>query len=201
MDNKFKKCIQCGENKPISQFYTNGKDKNGNTKYRPECKDCHKIRQKKNFNIEKLIRKRAQGILKRVNNTNRVKNKSYKNIECEIGDTIEEIYQFLLQYKDDFEKIIQQNSIPSVDRINSNKNYTKDNIQIITLEENTKDGLVKAQKATSKPLLVVFKDGNKRKYKSVSSCSRELNIKRDTIIRHRDNKTICKFGIKFIDLS
>jgi hypothetical protein len=36
----------CGVEKPLTQFYRNGKDKYGRTKYRSECKTCHKILKK-----------------------------------------------------------------------------------------------------------------------------------------------------------
>ena len=35
-------CGTCGKLKPIEDFYKDGKDKNGKTKYRRDCKDCYK---------------------------------------------------------------------------------------------------------------------------------------------------------------
>lgn len=35
-------CGTCGELKPVQDFYKDGKDKNGKTKYRRDCKDCYK---------------------------------------------------------------------------------------------------------------------------------------------------------------
>ena len=35
-------CGTCGELKPLEDFYKDGKDKNGNVRYRRDCKECYK---------------------------------------------------------------------------------------------------------------------------------------------------------------
>lgn len=35
-------CGTCGELKPVEAFYKDGKDHNGNTRYRRDCKECYK---------------------------------------------------------------------------------------------------------------------------------------------------------------
>ena len=35
-------CGTCGELKPVTEFYKDGKDKYGKTKYRRDCKACYK---------------------------------------------------------------------------------------------------------------------------------------------------------------
>lgn len=35
-------CGSCGELKSVEDFYKDGKDNNGNPKYRRDCKDCYK---------------------------------------------------------------------------------------------------------------------------------------------------------------
>ena len=35
-------CSTCGELKPLSDFYKDGKDAYGKTKYRRDCKQCYK---------------------------------------------------------------------------------------------------------------------------------------------------------------
>lgn len=37
-----KVCGQCGELKPISEFYKNGKGPSGKYRYRRDCKECYK---------------------------------------------------------------------------------------------------------------------------------------------------------------
>lgn len=36
-------CGTCGELKPVEEFYKDGKDSNGNPRYRRDCKDCYKV--------------------------------------------------------------------------------------------------------------------------------------------------------------
>lgn len=36
-------CGTCGQSKPVSEFYKDGTDKNGEAKYRRDCKECYKV--------------------------------------------------------------------------------------------------------------------------------------------------------------
>jgi len=45
-------CSVCGDEKPLSDFHKNGKDKFGNAAYRPECKKCYTTI--RNINRKKL---------------------------------------------------------------------------------------------------------------------------------------------------
>lgn len=36
-------CGTCEELKPVEDFYKDGKDNHGRTKYRRDCKECYKI--------------------------------------------------------------------------------------------------------------------------------------------------------------
>lgn len=190
-----KKCNVCGIKKPITEFYTNGTNKR-----RPECKKCTlKRKNERNKSVKNIIKIRARSILKRLNNTDKTRNKVYKNLECSIGDDVEEIYHYLLNnFKQDFEELINQGKTPSVDRINSNIGYHKGNIQIISFKENTEKGRKKAVQSTSKPIKVIYSDDTEEIFRSVSACARKLNIKRGTIIRNRDNGTTSRKGRKFI---
>lgn len=73
-------------------------------------------------------------ILNRINHTDREKNKCYENIEMNID-------------KDEFVKWFMENDFEgsSVDRIDSTKGYTMDNIQLIPLDENIRKDKVKAK--------------------------------------------------------
>lgn len=53
-------CSVCGDNKPRSEFPKNGKDKQGNTRYRTDCKECYNI-------TRKLTKRKA--VTKFLNNT------------------------------------------------------------------------------------------------------------------------------------
>lgn len=35
-------CGTCGESRPFEEYYKDGKDSKGNTRYRRDCKDCYK---------------------------------------------------------------------------------------------------------------------------------------------------------------
>jgi CRISPR/Cas system-associated protein Cas10 (large subunit of type III CRISPR-Cas system) len=39
-------CTVCGEEKPLSDFPKNGRDKDGNVRHRPDCKVCYNITRK-----------------------------------------------------------------------------------------------------------------------------------------------------------
>lgn len=73
-------------------------------------------------------------ILNRLKNTDAKKNRNYQGIQMLIDkDTFVEWFM-----KNDFEGA-------SVDRIDKNKDYTLDNIQLITLDENIRKDKVKAK--------------------------------------------------------
>lgn len=44
----YKVCSVCGLEKRLTEFPKNGRDKNGRTRYRPECKECYNIKRKLN---------------------------------------------------------------------------------------------------------------------------------------------------------
>lgn len=48
-------CGTCGELKPVSAFYKDGKDSKGKVRYRRDCRDCYK---KQRFLESKLKEKR-----------------------------------------------------------------------------------------------------------------------------------------------
>lgn len=42
-EDGFRTCGTCLERKPISEFYKDGVDTNGNPRYRRDCKQCYRI--------------------------------------------------------------------------------------------------------------------------------------------------------------
>lgn len=38
-----RQCGTCGEVKPVSEFYKDGRDSKGNIRYRRDCKECYKM--------------------------------------------------------------------------------------------------------------------------------------------------------------
>lgn len=73
-------------------------------------------------------------ILNRLKNTNKAKNKNYEGISMDISK--EEFVKWFM--RNDYERC-------SVDRIDKNKNYTMDNIQMVPLAENIRKDKVKAK--------------------------------------------------------
>lgn len=51
--NGTRRCVFCGQIKPLTDFPRNGKDKYGKTVYRQDCKTCYNIRRNENRNKKK----------------------------------------------------------------------------------------------------------------------------------------------------
>lgn len=49
--DNYRVCGTCGLSKPVEDFYKDGKDSTGKTRYRRDCKDCYK---KTRINEEKM---------------------------------------------------------------------------------------------------------------------------------------------------
>ena len=197
-----KKCTKCKEEKRLDEFY---RLKTASDGRRPDCKDCSK-KQRRDKEAEDPVLARCKrmgfGIIKRLTtDINRKSNKSYKenNVKSEIGSTGNEIAEFLYEnYYKEIEELIDVGEIPTVDRVDSSGDYSEDNIRIISFKENSLDGVKNAVEKTSKETTVIYPDGTIREFPSVSAVSRELGIKRDTVIRNRDNNTETRDGYRFI---
>jgi hypothetical protein len=134
---KMKKCTKCKLEKPLTSFYKASHLVSGK---RPECADCHKAQQKVRKNtVEGKIYQMADSILKRVNGLGK-RNEGYvrKGIKCKIGDSKEEVILFITtNFYGDIKKMLDEGKIPSIDRIDEEKNYENGNLRIIEWYENT----------------------------------------------------------------
>ena len=161
------------------------------------------MREKENP-VKNRCNRMAKGIIKRtVTEVDVASNKCYKdnNVTSKIGDTGVEIGQYLYDnHYDEIKSFIDKGITPSVDRIDSTGDYEEGNIRIVSFRENYLDGVKQAVKKTSKPLKAVDNDGNEKIYKSVSEASRDIGVKRDTIIRNRDNGTRSRAGYMFYSI-
>lgn len=171
---------------------------------RPSCKDCDKKAREKYVKENPVMdrcKKMGQGIIKRtVTQVNMPSNNTYKenNIKSKIGGNSPEIAEYLYDnFYDDILNIIELGEKPTVDRVDSTKDYEEGNIRIVSFRENSLGGLKNAVKKTSKETKVIYPNGRVKTFKSVSEASRELGIKRDTIIRNRDNDTETRNGYRF----
>jgi len=196
-----KTCSKCGLEKHEDDFYRLRSSKDGR---RPDCKDCSKKTKAEYKNMHPVMSRCKQlghGIIKRTKTeVNHPSNKCYKDnkVVSEIGDTGIEIAKYLYtNFYEEIESLINEGKKPSVDRIDSTKNYAKGNIRIVDFRENYLDGVANAVKKTSKQVKVYYPTGEEVIFASVSEASRELGIKRDTIIRNRDNGTTTRKGLTF----
>ena len=196
-----KVCSRCKKEKEKELFY---KMKDSWVGIRPSCKDCDKKAKEEYAEDNPVMdrcKKMGHQIIKRtVYDVDSPVNRTYKenNVKSKIGDTGVEIAEYLYSnFYDDILNLIKEGEKPSVDRIDSTKDYEEGNIRIISFRENSLDGIRNAVKKTSKETKVMYPNGDIRMFKSVSEASRELGIKRDTIIRNRDNGTETRNGFRF----
>lgn len=180
MENTYKNCSKCGLPKPLLGFYKLAKSKDG---HRPSCKQCDKDARDM---VKVKLHDMAYGILKRTNPENQFgKNANYKGIECRIGETHREVYEYLYSnFKEDVENLVKEGKSPSVDRIESSKHYEHGNLRVIDFETNYLLGLANAVKKTSKKIIAIYPDGKREEFNSISHAHRELGCKRDTIIKY-----------------
>jgi len=144
-----KKCIKCNIEKELHEFYKHGKYIKSKckkciiSKYDPESqKKKNKEYYQKNKNI--LIKKRNEQ-KKKQNRNNPVnslfKESEYRSKKNGINHTINKkdiiipekcpIFGIILEYAS-----INRHNSPSLDRLDSNKGYTKDNINVISYRAN-----------------------------------------------------------------
>ncbi len=128
-----KECNTCHTDKPLEDFHKNCKSADGRLN---RCKACTLSQNKERYHTDFDYRARCiwSTILQRVGSRNG-KNKSYKHVKLEM--TREE---FIKWFSVACKKFVEENPgvTPSVDRKNNNKHYSLDNIQIISLAENSK---------------------------------------------------------------
>lgn len=189
-----KTCIDCTQNKSVSEFNKLGK---GN---RPECKSCEKARRERR-KAEDLflatVNSMADGILKRTKHAiYSVKNRVYRErgIVSEIGDNRAEIRTNLIKYfGNDIKSLLHSGQKPSVDRIDSYGNYSVENIQIVSLSEN----LSRIDTSDRSVEVTAEIDNTTIEFESISAAAKSLGIKRDTIYHHLNKGTRTKKGYAF----
>ena len=167
--HKTKVCIKCGIEKELSKFC---KDKSRKDGFYPHCTDCRKelyIENKEKYPWRRFLKL----IKKRCNNPKQDGYKYYggKGIKCDITyDDLE-----LLWVRD---KAYEMNT-PSIDRINSNKNYTLENCQFLEHIDNS----IKRDKSNMiKPVLQYdLKDKFIREFSSLTIATNITNINNSSI--------------------
>jgi len=185
--NKVKVCTKCGQEKSLSEFH---KDKYSNDGYTSNCKECRNKRSHK-------WRKTKIGLIKNI----------YKHEkECSIKRghslpkyTYEELEVWVLSqpnFNDLYDKWVKSNYdrmlSPSINRLDNNKGYSFDNIELVSWEVNHyKQGEEIIEKGANRcvPLLEFDLEGNLiQEYFSISTACRKYNVSEASI--NVLNKTI-----------
>lgn len=153
-------CIECKRLMPIK-----AKDK---------CQNCwHKFKRKNDINF--YLRTRFAEVRQRCVNKNKANNKGYLGREyCTLTEFLNKFISdptFLKLFKEWKESGYEYKLNPSVNRIDTNKGYTLDNIEFMTHSQNSTID----QDMT--PVNVYTKDGEFiRSYESQGEASRQLNL-------------------------
>lgn len=132
MEKINKKCSSCEEVKAISLFTRiYRKNKNGSKTgdgYRSQCKTCCNLQRKLCYD-KKPITRMYMNAKARARKLNIEFNLEYGDLDIPLKCPILEV-PLVLGTANNYE------FAPSIDRINSNKGYTKDNVKIISLMAN-----------------------------------------------------------------
>ena len=140
---KTRTCTKCGREKPLSEFHKHPQGKFG---VRPKCKDCRKISTQSYHRsyegYSNYLYNSIQGRLRFCD--------SYSYRICEFNKI--EFLHWLFNYtKYDelyeqwFKSGFNRSLAPSIDRIDNDGDYTFDNIQLITVSENSTKGAMETR--------------------------------------------------------
>jgi len=97
-------------------------------------------------------------------------------------------------FSEDIKRLLAKGEKPSVDRIDPYGHYELSNIQVISLEEN----LARIDLTPiSKSIRVIYPDGTKKDFASISDAAKYLGCKRDTIYASLERPGVNKRGLLF----
>jgi hypothetical protein len=176
-----KKCKICGELKDIEEFPKNGTSRQGKITHRPECKECANIKNRIPIEqrkiatnelasdpIYKICKSLAGNAYSRVKCKSREYKTKYRNLTDPFGfKDSGEMHRFLYDnfYKD-ISSLLIEGKIPSVDRIDSSKGYTPENIRILDFTENTLLGIENIKRKIE----MIDSEGNITIFNSTTEC-------------------------------
>jgi hypothetical protein len=169
----FKICSRCKNNLPESYFYKSRTRKPSFQSYCIPCKKEYSCLSHTKGTLE-YFRRSTWGILnaRTVNGSHPLyKNtqikKTYLDKNIKLLFTKEQFYNFCEENKDKILNLYSDKDQPSIDRVDSSKDYSLDNIQIISLNENRRKGLINKNKLARKPIIATnLKTGEVKRYES-----------------------------------
>lgn len=191
-----KRCFKCGAEKPLTSFYKHKKMKDGHLN---KCKDCAILDIKNNTKDYDVTEKGVIRVIYKTQKSNQLKRKMGK-----LTYTKKKLSEWL--YKNNFKQAYQswkdsgfdRNLKPSVDRIDSLKPYSFNNIQLVTWIENQKlhhyeitMGIGSGGKRCKPVLRTSESDGRVHRYPSCKSAERDIGY---TIWHNIKNQNKCRLG-------
>lgn len=120
------------------------------------------------------------------------RNKCYQDhgIQCKIGKSPSEVYDYIIgKFYDDVKRIIDEGEVPSIDRIDSTKDYEEGNIRIITFSENSRLGREQSLKVCQRPVRIIFSDGTVADYDGIKIAGEKSGISRHILQKILAGKT------------
>jgi len=175
---KTKVCTKCKEEKPLSEFRQAPHHKDGLTSH---CKICISNKDKTDYR-EHIAKYLLISIKQRCENPNLKNSRWYyeKKIKCLI--TEEEIKRLMV--RDNYYDL----NHPSIDRKDSNKDYTFENCQFLELGDNVR-------KSQSRPILQFDKkDTFIKEFSSITEANKSFNVIDSHINEVANNKRKSAFG-------
>lgn len=180
-----KKCTNpnCRKEKPLTEFY---KDKNIKCGLKSICKVCSNIKTKE-------YAKTKNGLISIIYSS-QIKSSKKRNMEK--PSYSREWFSHWIYNQKLFQKLFEKwklsnhdiNLVPSVDRINFKKGYTKDNIQLMTWNQNKEKGYCEKvdeiNNKLNKPIIKLSKNETPiAEYISIKEASIENNIDDSYIVK------------------
>ena len=174
-------CTKCGIEKSIDDFYTAGRSRKGTVIYRGRCKECERLESRipieerivpPKYITDDIIYKKCQQMAydahSRIYSPSRQNKSCYRNLINPFDfENTKEMYMYLFNNcYDEIKSMIDNNISPSVDRIDSSKGYSKDNIRILSHKENTERGVENRKRKVK----VITPNGKIIIFNSVTEC-------------------------------
>lgn len=120
------------------------------------------------------------------------RNKCYKDhdIKCRVGENPAEVYEYIINnFYNDIKQIIDDGEVPSIDRIDSTKDYEEGNIRIITFEENSRLGREQSFKVWQRPIKITLSDGSSNEYEGIKAAGEKSEISQHILGKILSGKT------------